>query len=139
MKKEKTGYCNETELERGAYLTAVSYDKTQRAVVTAGMATLGGRAVTAEISGIATGRGEDGTVNMWLPTFRFKGRDGAVRMVPGLNAVATLSPRQGALDTAKTIAAHVNSSKTSYKATISGCRRNATISISFTGKNCLPG
>jgi hypothetical protein len=137
MKNENPGYYSETELDRGAQLTAVSYDKTQRALVTAGLATVGGKAVTAEISGVATGRGEDGTVNLWLSTFHFKGRDGELKKVPGFNAVATLAPRQGAIDTAKAIASYVNSIKTPYKATASGDRRKALVNIAFTGKNCL--
>lgn len=131
-------YYSESESERGGQLTAVSYDRTQQALVTAATATVGGKAATAEISGIATGKGEDGTVNLWLPVFRFKGRDGTLNKAPGLNAVAALAPRQGAIDTAKAIASCVNSSKTSYKATIRGNRGKARISIVFTGKNCLP-
>ena len=134
MKTMTQGYYNEAELDRGAYLTAVSYDKTQRALVTAALANLRGKPVTAEISGIATGRGEDGTVNLWLPAFRFKGRDGEINQVPGLNAVATLAPHQGAIDTAKVLARHVNKSKTPYKATINGSRRKASVNIAFTGK-----
>ena len=136
MKKEKQEYCSEVELERGAYLTAVSYDRTQTAIVTEGRATVGGKTVTAVISGIATGKGVDGTVNMWLPSFRFKKSDGEISQAPGLNAVATLAPRQGAIDTAKAIARSVNFSKTPYRATISGDRRSALITIAFTGKNC---
>lgn len=128
-------YCDERELDRGARLTATSYDPTQLALVTEGRATVGGKAVTAEISGIATGKGEDGTVNMWLPSFFFKCKDGAVRQVPGLNAVATLAPRQGALETAKAIASYVNRSKTPYRAKISGDRKRALITIAFAGRN----
>ena len=134
MKTGNLKYCEEIELERGAQLSAVSYDRTQRAVVSEGRATVGGRAVIAEISGIATGKGEDGTVNMWLPAFRFKGRDGEMNEVPGYNAVATLSPRQGAIETAKAIAYSVNHSWTPYKAKISGNRQAARITIAFTGK-----
>jgi hypothetical protein len=122
---------NITGNESGARLSAVSYDKTQRALVTACLATPGGRPVTAEISGVATGRGEDGTVNMWLPEFRFKGPDGTLNRVPGLNAVATLAPRQGAIETAKAIANYVNISKTPYKATTSGNRRKAKVTIAI--------
>jgi|GEM_PF-3117671 len=136
MKKKITGYCAEVEMERGGHLSAVSYDKTQRALVTEARATVGGKAVVAEISGIATGKGEDGTVNMWLPSFNFMAKDGTIQMVPGLNAVATLAPRQGAIDTVKAIASYVNRSKTPYKAKIAGDRKHAWISIAFTGKNC---
>ncbi|OIO01607.1 MAG: hypothetical protein COX65_04965 [Elusimicrobia bacterium CG_4_10_14_0_2_um_filter_56_8] len=137
MQKENPGYYNDVELDRGVQLTAVSYDQTQRAMVIAGRATVGGKPVIAEISGIATARGEDGTVNMWLPAFRFKGRNGNMNRAPGLNAVATLSPRQGAIETAKAIAACVNKHATAYKATISGTRRKALVNIVFTGKNCV--
>ncbi|OGR44527.1 MAG: hypothetical protein A2X35_00240 [Elusimicrobia bacterium GWA2_61_42] len=137
MKNEEPGYYNDSELERGAALTAVSYDLTQRAMVTSRMATVGGKAVTAEISGVATGKGEDGTVNMWLSSFRFKGRDGSMKKVPGVNAVARLAPRQGALETAKAIAAYVNTTRNAYKAKASGSRRKARVDIAFTGKNCL--
>ena len=136
MKNASRKYREEIELDRGAHLSAVSYDPTQRALVVEGRATVGGKVVTAEISGVATGRGQDGTVNMWLPTFTFKRSDGDISMVPALNAVATLSPRQGAIDTAKALASYVNRSKTSYKATISGDRRKAMITFAFTGKNC---
>lgn len=134
MKTGNTKYCKETELDRGARLSAVSYDKTQHAIVAEGRATVGGRTVIAEISGIATGKGEDGTVNMWLPPFRFISRNGDVNEVPGYNAVATLSPRQGAIDTAKAIASCVNRSWTAYNAKISGDRKAARITIAFTGK-----
>ncbi len=138
MKSTNPGYLNENESGRGVPLTAVSYDRTQHAVVTAAMVTVGGKPVTAEISGVATGKGEDRTVNLWLPAFRFKGRDGVMNKAPGLNAAAALAPRQGALDTARVIASRVNSSRTPYKATISGGRRKARINIAFTGRNCLP-
>jgi hypothetical protein len=137
MNDENPGYFNELELDRGVQLTAVSYDQTQRALVTAGRATVGGKEVEAEISGIATGKGEDGTVNLWLPAFRFKGSNGAIKRVPGLNAVASLSPHQGAINTAKAIASSINSSRTAYKAAARGTRRKASVIISFTGKNCV--
>ena len=137
MKNEDPGCYNEIELDRGAELTAVSYDRTQSALVTARVATVGGKAVTAEISGVATAKGEDGTVNLWLSSFNFKGRDGEMRKVPGINAVAKLAPRQGAIDTAKAIASYVNASRNAYKATAKGDRRKAQINIAFTGKNCL--
>jgi len=137
MKKQNMDYSEEVELDRGVHLTAVSYDQTQLALVTEARATVGGKPVTAEISGVATGKGLDGTVNMWLPSFRFKGKDGAINQVPGLNAVATLSPRQGAIETAKAIASYVNRSRTPYKAKISGDRKHAWITIAFTGKHCL--
>lgn len=137
MKNANPGYFNELELDRGVQLTAVSYDRTQRAMVTAGRATVGGRAVTAEISGVATGRKEDGTVNLWLPAFRYKVRSGAMNRVPGLNAVASLSPHQGAINTAKAIASSINCSRTAYRATASGSRRKANVNIAFTGKNCI--
>ena len=69
MKNENTKLCDKSELERGAHLTATSYDRTQHALVTDARVTLGGKPVSAEISGIATGKGEDGTVNVWLPSF----------------------------------------------------------------------
>lgn len=137
MKNEDPGCYNETELNRGAELTAVSYDRTQSALVTARVATVGGKAVTAEISGVATAKGEDGTVNLWLSSFNFRGRDGEMRKVPGINAVAKLAPRQGAIDTARAIASYVNASRNAYKAKASGDRRKARINIAFTGKNCL--
>jgi len=128
-------YCDERELDRGAHLTATSYDPTQLALVTEARATVGGKPVTAEISGIATGKGEDGTVNVWLPPFCFKSKKGEVKQVPGLNAVTTLSPRQGAIDTAKALASYVNRSKTPYRAKISGDRRHAKIVIALAAKN----
>ena len=65
-KGDNTGYDAQVELEKGADLTAVSYDATQRAVATSGKATVGGKAVTAEISGVASSKGTDGTINLWL-------------------------------------------------------------------------
>ena len=133
MKSVNIDY-DETELDRGAEFSAVSYDPTQEAIVTACTATAGGKPVTAEINGVATGRGEDGTVNMWLSAFDFKGRDGVVRRVPGLNAVARLAPKQGAIQTAKAIATRVNASKV-YKARVKGDRNKALINIVFAGCN----
>ena len=134
MKNEKNEYCEAIELERGAHLTATSYDPTQMALVTDARATLGGKPVTAEISGIATGKGVDGTVNVWLPALYFKDSKGAVKQIPGLNAVTTLSPRQGAIDTVKALASYVNRSNTPYRAKISGDRKTARITIAFTSK-----
>jgi hypothetical protein len=134
MRNESMKYCAETELDRGARLSAVSYDKTQRAMVTDGRATVGGKAVTAEITGIATGKGLDGTVNMWLPGFSFQESNGAITQVPGFNAVATLLPHQGAIDTAKAIACRVNTFWKPYKAKTGGDRKTAWITIAFTGK-----
>jgi len=134
--KNKNEYCAEVELDRGSSLTAVSYDRTQHAVVAAGRATVGGKAVVAEITGIATGKSREGTVNLWLPGFSFRGSDGDVTQVPGFNAVAVLAPRQGAISTAKVIAAYVNTARTSYKAKASGDRKTAWITIAFTGQNC---
>lgn len=136
MKNKNLKYCEALELTRGARLSAVSYDQTQHALVAEGRATVGGGAVVAEISGIATGKGLDGTVNMWLPAFLFRGRDGAVSKVPGFNAVAKLAPRQGAIATAKAIASCVNTSPTAYRAKTSGGHKTAWITIAFTGKNC---
>ncbi|MBI4350175.1 MAG: hypothetical protein HY550_01945 [Elusimicrobia bacterium] len=136
MKTRNLKYREEVEMDRGAHLSAVSYDRTQRALVTEGRATVGGKAVTAEISGVATGKGPDGTVNMWLPSFSYMAKDGTINMVPGLNAVATLAPRQGAIETAKALASYVNRARTSYKAKISGDRKQAFITFAFTGKNC---
>ena len=130
-KGDNTGYDAQVELEKGADLTAVSYDATQRAVETSGKATVGGKAVTAEISGVASSKGTDGTINLWLSLFRFKKPDGSTSQVDGLNIPATLRPGQGALDTAKTLAAFINTSKSPYKATVKGNRANARITIVF--------
>ena len=134
MKTKNFEYCEATELERGAHLTAMSYDPTQLALVTEAWVTLGGKPVSAEITGIATGKGADGTVSVWLPSFRFKDRTGEVKQVPGLNATTTLSPRQGAIDTAKALASYINRSNTPYRAKTSGDRKTARITIAFTGK-----
>lgn len=123
----------EADLEAGAELSAVSYDPTQEALVMSRTATVGGKAVTAEINGVATGKGEDGTVNMWLSAFQFKGPDGQMRKVPGLNAVARLAPKQGALDTARAIASRFNKAGV-YRARATGDRRKALLNIVFTGK-----
>lgn len=132
MNKEcNTGYDTEVELEKGADLTAVSYDATQRALVTSGKVTVGGKAVTAEISGVASSKGPDGTVNLWLSLFRFKKPDGSIKQVDGLNIPTTLKPGQGAIDTAKALASFINTSKRPYKATAKGNRANATITIVF--------
>ncbi len=130
-KDPKEGYDTETELEKGADLTAVSYDATQRAIVTSGKVTVGGRAVTAEISGIASSKAPDGMINLWLSLFSFKKPDGSVKQVDALNIPAALKPGQGAIDTAKALAGFINTSKRPYKATVKGNRTNATITIIF--------
>ncbi len=124
------------DLEAGAELSAVSYDPTQEALVMSRTATVGGKVVTAEINGIATGKGEDGTVNMWLSAFQFTGPDGQLRKVPGLNAVAKLAPRQGAIETARAIANRFNKAGV-YRARATGDRRKAKLNIVFTGKGIL--
>jgi hypothetical protein len=130
--KSTTGYDEEVELTKGADLTAVSYDATQRAFVTSGKVTVGGKAVTAEISGIASSKGTDGTINLWLSLFRFKKPDGTTKQVDGLNIPTTLKPGQGAINTAKALASYINTSKRPYRATAKGSRTNATITIKFT-------
>lgn len=131
-KKYDTDYDTETELEKGPDLTAVSYDATQRALVASGKVTVGGKAVTAEISGVASSKGTDGTVNLWLSLFRFKRPDGSISQVDGLNIPAMLKPGQGAIDTAKALASFINTSKRPYRAAAKGTRTNATITIVFT-------
>ena len=129
--KLNAGYDKKTELEKGADLTAVSYDATQRALATSGKVTVGGKAVTAEISGIASGKGPDAMINLWLSLFSFKKPDGSMKQVDGLNIPAALKPGQGAINTAKALAAFINSSKRPYRATVKGNRTNATITIIF--------
>ncbi len=131
MNKEYNTEDTEAESEQGADLTAVSYDATQRAVVTSGKVTVGGKAVTAEISGVASSKGTDGTINLWLSLFRFRKPDGSTEQVNGLNIPATLKPGQGAIDTAKALAFFINTSKSPYKATAKGTRSSATITIVF--------
>lgn len=131
MRNAIVKYDPSVELEQGADLTAVSYDPTQRALVMGGKVTIGGRAVTAEISGVATGKGLDGMVNLWLSKFYFRKPDGSVNAVSDLNVPAPLKPHQGAIDTARKLASFINASKRPYKAKAQGSRRKATLSIVY--------
>ena len=80
------GYDPNVELEKGATLTAASYDKTQKIIVAAGKVTVGGYPGIAEISGIANGKQDtsiDGTINLWFSTFRYMRPDGTINHVAG--------------------------------------------------------
>ena len=136
MKKNAGGgYDPEVELAKGAVLEAAAYDKTQKAVVLAGKVTVGGKPGVAEISGIATGQileaGLEGTVDLWLSIFRFKRPDGTTNHVAGLNIPVKLSPGQGAIDTAKALAAFINASGRPYRTAVKGDRNKATITVVY--------
>ena len=137
MKKNTGGgYDPEVELAKGATLEAAAYDKTQKAAVIAGKVTVGGKPGIAEISGIATGQipeaGLEGTVDLWLSIFRFKRPDGTTNHVAGLNIPVKLAAGQGAVDTAKALAAFINASGRPYKAIAKGDKDKATITIVYT-------
>lgn len=79
--KTNDGYDPELELANGANLTAASYNKTQKIVVTVGKVTVDCKAGIAEISGLATGKHDasiDGTINIWLSIFRYMRPDGTI-------------------------------------------------------------
>jgi hypothetical protein len=134
--KAGTEYDPEKELAKGAILTAASYDKTQKVLVTADKVTVGGKPGITKISEIATGEGEGiaGEVDLWLSTFRYKRPDGSTDHVSGLNAPTRLSPGQGSIETAKALADFINASRRPYRATASGDRDSATITIVFAEK-----
>ena len=135
MKKKDGVYNPEVELAKGAELTAVSYDKTQGAEVSAGKVTVGRKPGLAVISGIATGRpgpGIDGTINLWLSIFRYMRPDGTINHVVGWNIMLALKAGQTALETAKAFEAYINSGTRPYKAEASGSKTKASIAITFT-------
>jgi hypothetical protein len=119
MKKKKGGYDAGTELAKGAKLTAVSFDRTQKIAVRADKVTVGGKAGELEISGTATGKlgpGIDGTINIWLAIFRYMRPDGSVNHVAGWNIPLALAPGQTAEAAAKAFADYINSGKRPYTA-----------------------
>lgn len=137
MKKNKTAvnYNADVELEKGAALTAVSYDKTQKITVTAGKVTVGGKPGIAEISGIANGKQEagiDGTIDLWFSIFRYKRPDGTINHVAGLNIPLALKAGQTPIETANAFADYINSSKRPYKAKTATTETTAIVSIIFT-------
>ena len=120
MVKEKGGYDAETELAKGAKVTAMSFDKTQTVIVTADKVTVGGKAGEVEISGLATGKlgpSIDGTIDLWLAIFRYMRPDGTINHVAGWNIPIALAPGQTAEVTAKAFADHINGGSRPYMAT----------------------
>jgi hypothetical protein len=119
MTKQIGGYDADAELAKGARVTAVSFDKTQKITVTADKVTVGGKAGELEISGVATGKlgpGIDGTVNIWLAIFRYMRPDGSVNHVAGWNIPLSLTPGQTAEAAAKAFADHINGGNRPYAA-----------------------
>lgn len=122
-------YNPEVELAKGADLTAASYDKTQKIVVTGGKVTVGGKPGIVEITGLATGKleaGIDGTIDLWLSIFRFKRPDGTTNHVAGWNIPLALKPGQTPVATAKAFVAYINSGTRPYRATATGARFKIT-------------
>lgn len=135
--KNNTKYNPEIELAKGASLTAASYDKTQKILVTSGKVTVGGKPGIAVISGLATGKleaGIDGTMDLWLSIFRYKRPDGTTNHVAGWNIPLALKPKQTPIETAKAFATYINSGTRPYKAKAAGNKTNATVTIVFTEK-----
>jgi hypothetical protein len=137
MNKNKTAgnYNPEVELEKGATLTALSFDKTQKITVTAGKVTVGGKPGIAEISGMANGKqeaGQDGTIELWLSIFRYMRPDGTTNHVGGWNIYVALKAGQTPLETANAFADYINASKRPYKANTAATETTATMTIIFT-------
>jgi hypothetical protein len=139
MKKKKTAenYNPDVELAKGATLTATSYDKTQKIMVTVGKVTVGGKPGIAEISGIANGRQDasiDGTINLWLSIFRYMRPDGTTNHVAGWNIPLALKAGQTPIETANAFADYIYSGTRPYKAKAAGNKTKATVTIVFTEK-----
>jgi len=134
------GYNPEIELAKGANLTAASYDRRQKIVVTANKVTVGGKPGTAEITGLATGRhgtSIDGTIDLWLSIFRYMRPDGTTNHVAGWNIPLALKPGQTPIETAKAFAAYINAGTRPYKAKAAGNKIRAAVTIAFTGEQLL--
>jgi hypothetical protein len=127
---ELSAYDPEVELAKGAKLEALCNDETQKIAIVAGLVTVGGKPGLAEISGRASG-GDNILCDLWLSIFRYRRPDGSIDHVSGLNVGTKLVPGQGAIDTAKSLAAAINSSRRPYKATASGGSDDATVTIVF--------
>lgn len=139
MKKNKTAknYNPDVELAKGATLTAVSYDKTQKIMVTAGKVTVGGKPGIAEISGIANGNQDasiDGTINLWFSIFRYMRPDGTTNHVAGWNIPLALKADQTPIETANAFADYINADKRPYKAKTAATETTAIVTIIFTEK-----
>jgi hypothetical protein len=137
MKKNKTAenYNLDMELEKGATLTAASYDKTQKITVIAGKVTVGGKPGIVEISGIANGAqdaGIDGTLNLWLSIFRYMRPDGTTNHVAGWNIALALKAGQTPLETANAFTDYINTGKRPYKAKTAATDTTSKVTIIFT-------
>jgi len=109
------------ELQRGADLSGVSYDKTQRLHVLADKVTVGGDTGTVRISGTATGKHDDsidGTANLWLSIFRYMRPDRTINHVSGWSIYLSLKEGQTAEETAKAFTEQINASSRPYRAAI---------------------
>lgn len=131
------GYAPQIEFAKGATLTAASYDKTQHIEVTDEKVTIGGKAGSLKITGIATGQQNlsiDGTVNMWLSILRYMRPDGTVNHVAKWNITVKTALGQTAAETADFLAAYINTSTRPYRAAATGNKRLATMIIVYTDK-----
>lgn len=133
MEKRPGEYDPGTELKKGAELTAASYDKTQRAEVTAGKVTVGGTAGVVEFSGTATGKGEgiNGTIDLWLSIFRYMRPDGTIDHVSGWNIPLALRAGMTPFETAKAFETYINTGSRPYAASASWDGDKASLSIAF--------
>jgi len=130
-------YNPEIELQKGATLTAGSYDKTQSVAVAENKVTVGGKAGVAEISGLATGRpgsGIEGTMGLWLSIFRYMRPDGTIDHVAGWNIMVPLAAGQTATETAAAFAAQINAGTRPYKAAAYGNDHSAELRVVFVSK-----
>lgn len=130
---KKGTYNPETELAKGAELTASSYDKTQGVDVLLAKVTVGGKAGEVEFTGEATGKGAgiEGTMNLWLSIFRYMRPDSTVNHVAGWNIALALKPGQTALDTAKAFEKYINAAARPYKAKAAGDKTKASVAITY--------
>jgi hypothetical protein len=136
-KCSRTSYDPATELAKGATLTAASYDTIQQIAAIADKVTVGGKAGTVGITGIATGQHDasiKGTLSLWLSIFRYMRPDGTIDHVAGWNIFIQLKAGQTAIESAETFVSRINSGPRPYRAAASGRRERAEITIVFYNK-----
>lgn len=141
MKKKAAGYDPEVELKKGAALSASSYDKTQGVDVLLPKVTVGGKPGEVEFTGTATGKGPgiQGTMNIWLATFRYMRPDGTVNHVSGWNIAQALKPGMTAIETARAFVLYITSRKTRpYKAKAKGGADKASLVITYKAVDKAP-
>lgn len=111
---ENMSYNPEKELKKGAKVKAISFDEGIKVEVIHSLASVGDTPAELEFYGEACGGFDgsiDGTVSVWLSTFRFMRPNGNIDHVAGWNITLPLQKKQTASQVAASFASFINLDK----------------------------